>query len=192
MDLLLATRNAHKTREFSELLGPDFKVRDLTSRSDLPIVDETGSTFAENAALKALAISKCVSGWIVADDSGLEVEALNGAPGIFSARYAGESATDQENVAKLLRQLSGKTPSRAHFRCVLALAKDGALVENFDGVVEGHIVAVSHGTHGFGYDPVFVPDGFSETFAELPAKVKNAVSHRAKAVAQLSKFLLTR
>ncbi|MFL6526959.1 MAG: RdgB/HAM1 family non-canonical purine NTP pyrophosphatase [Chthoniobacterales bacterium] len=192
MDLLLATRNAHKTREFSELLGPDFKVRDLTSRSDLPIVDETGSTFAENAALKALAISKCVSGWIVADDSGLEVEALSGAPGIFSARYAGESATDQENVAKLLRQLSGKTPSRARFRCVLALAKEGALIRIFDGVVEGHIVAASRGTHGFGYDPVFVPDGFSETFAELPAKVKNGVSHRAKAVAQLSKFLLTR
>ena len=95
MDLLLATRNAHKTREFSELLGPDFKVRDLTSRSDLPIVDETGSTFVENAALKALAISTCVSGWVVADDSGLEVEALNGAPGIFSARYAGGGVLEE-------------------------------------------------------------------------------------------------
>jgi XTP/dITP diphosphohydrolase len=95
-------------------------------------------------------------------------------------------------LSKLLRQLSGKTPSRARFRCVLALAKEGALIRIFDGVVEGHIVAASRGTHGFGYDPVFVPDGFSETFAELPAKVKNGVSHRAKAVAQLSKFLLTR
>ena len=192
MDLLLATRNTHKTREFAQLLGNAFQVSDLSSRSDLPIVEETGSTFAENATLKAVAISKCVSGFVVADDSGLEVDALNGAPGIFSARYAGQKATDAENVAKLLRELSGRTPARARFRCVIALAREGELIRSFDGVVDGHIVDRARGTHGFGYDPVFVPDGFMETFAELGRKVKNDVSHRARAVGQLREFLQRR
>src|SRR5436305_1914048 len=180
MDLLLASRNAHKTLEFAELLGANFQVSDLTSRSDLPIVQETGSTFAENAALKAVAISKRVSGWVVADDSGLEVDALNGAPGVFSARYAGENATDAQNVEKLLRELTGKTPARAYFRCAIALARDGELIRTVDGRVAGQVVDAPRGMHGFGYDPVFVPAEFNETFAELPAHVKNSVSHRAR------------
>jgi XTP/dITP diphosphohydrolase len=191
MDLLLASRNAHKTLEFADLLGANFQVSDLTSRSDLPIVQETGSTFAENAALKAVAISKRVSGWVVADDSGLEVDALNGAPGVFSARYAGKNAADAQNVEKLLRELTGKTPARAYFRCAIALAGDGELIRTFDGRVGGQVVDATRGMHGFGYDPVFVPAEFNQTFAELPANVKNSVSHRARAVAQLREFLET-
>lgn len=187
MDLLFATRNAHKTREFAELLG--CKVEDLTSRNDLPIVEETGTTFVENATLKAVTISKHVPEIVMADDSGLEVDALNGAPGVFSARYAGENASDAQNVAKLLRGLRGRTPARARFRCVVAAARAGELMGVFDGAVEGKIIDTPRGGNGFGYDPVFVPDGFSETFAELPLRVKNSISHRARAVAKLREFL---
>lgn len=186
--LLLATRNSHKTREFAEILGTKFVVRDLASDPDMPIIEETGATFEENAILKAVAVSQRFPGLVVADDSGLEVDALGGAPGVYSARYAGLEAKDGDNVARLLSELrklgAGRLPA-ARFRCVLALARQGALVEAFAGVVEGVIVDQPRGEGGFGYDPVFQPVGLTQTFGELSAEQKNRVSHRANAIRML-------
>jgi XTP/dITP diphosphohydrolase len=182
---LLATRNAHKTREFSEILGGDFVVRDLSDELDAPAIEETGATFAENAILKAVGISKRFAGLVVADDSGLEVDALNGAPGVFSARYAGPRATDAENIARLLSELRAVSKERratARFRCVLALAREGEVLDTFEGAIEGAIVDSPRGGSGFGYDPLFRPNGFTETFAELSAAEKNQISHRAQAI----------
>jgi XTP/dITP diphosphohydrolase len=188
---LLATRNSHKTREFAEILGNAFEVRDLVNTPELPVVEETGLTFEANAILKAVETSQHVEGLVVADDSGLEVDALDGAPGIYSARYAGEGATDADNVAKLLAELSRhpSSPHSARFRCALALAREGALLGTFHGVVEGTIVDAPRGREGFGYDPVFQPLGFSQTFGELSAGKKNRISHRARAIQSLSSTL---
>jgi XTP/dITP diphosphohydrolase len=190
--LLLATRNAHKTREFAEILGLEFVVGDLSSESNAPSVEETGSTFAENAILKAVAISKWSGGLVVADDSGLEVDALAGAPGVYSARYAGPSATDEANVARLLSELrehAGEYAFTGRFRCVLALAREGELLRTLDGVVEGTIVDPPRGSGGFGYDPVFQPIGLTQTFGELAPEEKNRMSHRAQAIRLLRKAL---
>ena len=191
MDLLLATRNPHKTREFRELLGHDFEVTDLRSFPEIAIPEETGRTFEENAALKATAASQ--GRLAIADDSGLEVDALAGAPGIYSARYAGENASDAENVEKLLRELSARrepTEERsARFRCVIALAWSERLLDTFEGVIEGNIVHPPRGTAGFGYDPVFQPTGFEQTFAEMSPDMKNKISHRAQAIAALREGL---
>ena len=196
MDLLLATRNRHKSREFRELLSHDFKVMDLSSFPEVVIPDETGRTFEENASLKAVATSQDRRGkhqLVIADDSGLEVDALDGAPGIYSARYAGEKASDKENVLKLLGDLRGRNaPAEkrtARFRCVIALAKDGKVLETVGGVAEGTIVDPPRGTDGFGYDPVFQPDRFEQTFAEMAPDLKNKISHRAKAIAALRQAL---
>jgi XTP/dITP diphosphohydrolase len=189
MDLLLATRNVHKTREFAQLLGDHFKIVDLNSFPQIAAVEETGSTFAENAILKAIDASRQYVDLVVADDSGLEVEALDGAPGIFSARYAGENASDEQNIEKLLRELGETEKRNARFCCVIALARAGRLLRTFEGVVEGEIVDLARGANGFGYDPIFMPDGFNKTFAELGAEVKNQISHRAKAVAALREAL---
>jgi XTP/dITP diphosphohydrolase len=192
MDLLLATHNQHKAREFAQLLGPSFTLRDLTSGHDLPEILETGRTFEENATIKAIAISKILPEEIViADDSGLEVDTLAGAPGILSARYAGESASDLRNVEKLLCELQGATERSARFRCVVALAKNGELITTVAGEVAGAITKSPRGENGFGYDPVFIPEGFEETFAELPSKTKNVISHRAKAVGELVRYFNT-
>jgi XTP/dITP diphosphohydrolase len=189
MDLLLATRNRHKTREFSQLLGPNFTLRDLTCEHDLPEILETGRTFEENAVIKAIGISKIFPDEIViGDDSGLEVKSLEGAPGIFSARYAGEKASDRRNVEKLLRELQGMPERPARFRCVIALAKNGELITTVAGEVAGTITKSPRGENGFGYDPIFIPEGFEETFAELRSDTKNAISHRAKAVAELVRY----
>jgi XTP/dITP diphosphohydrolase len=183
--LLLATRNRHKTVEFAEMLGDVFVVRDLSDQADLPAVEETGSSFAENAILKAVATSTKFPGLVVADDSGLEVDALNGAPGIYSARYAGEGASDKQNVAKLLAEMrkhSGSEPHSARFRCVLAVAREGRVRGTFEGLVEGTIVDAPRGRDGFGYDPVFQPIGSERTFAELSSAEKNRISHRGRAI----------
>ena len=186
--LLLATRNAHKTREFADILGGDFVVRDLTEEPDAPVIEETGTTFEENAILKAAGISKLITGLVVADDSGLEVDALGGAPGVYSARYSGEGATDAQNIARLLAELhrsGAQPPITARFRCVLAIARDGEVLDTFEGAVEGTIVEPPRGEGGFGYDPVFQPAGFTETFGELAPEAKNRMSHRARAIGRL-------
>ena len=191
--LLLASRNAHKTREFAEILGAEFSVRDLARESGIPAVDETGATFAENAILKAVGTSRQFEGLVVADDSGLEVDLVNGAPGVYSARYAGPNASDADNVARLLREIERRAPSgliSARFRCVLALAENGMMLGTFEGTVEGTIVSGPRGSSGFGYDPVFQPAGYSKTFAELAPEEKNAISHRAHAIRALRANLL--
>ena len=194
--LLLATRNAHKTGEVRAILGEGWAVEDLLAHPDLPEVDETGTTFAENAALKALAGSKHFpEGWVIADDSGLEVDALGGAPGVYSARYAGPDADDDANRQKLVRELRAALPTSqgrlptARFRCCLAVARGGKMVAEFNGAVEGLVIPATRGEGGFGYDPLFVPEGHQDTFAELPAEVKNRLSHRGKALRQAAEFL---
>jgi XTP/dITP diphosphohydrolase len=185
--IILATRNLHKTREVQQILGSEFSVSDLSEHSEIPETAETGETFEANATLKALAVSAFVSGLVIADDSGLEVEALGGAPGVRSARYAGEPPMDRRHVQKLLSDLHqvdpGKVRRGARFRCVIAIASAGKLLNTFEGEVTGQIVDPPRGTGGFGYDPVFVPTGYAETFAELPADVKNQLSHRSQALA---------
>jgi XTP/dITP diphosphohydrolase len=190
--LLLATRNAHKTREFADILGDDFVVHDLSEMPGALVAEETGETFAENAILKALAISKQFPDLVVADDSGLEVDALGGAPGVYSARYAGPDASDEKNIARLLEELHRRPqmkPFRARFRCVLALAREGRVLNTVEGVAEGTIVD-PRGLSGFGYDPVFQPIGSEQTFAELPPAAKNRISHRANAIRLLRAALL--
>ena len=192
MQLLIATRNASKTREFAHLLGAEFAIKDLSAFPDVPTLVESGHSLEANAIAKAVTASKNVNGLVVADDSGLEVHALGGAPGIYSARYAGDNATDAQNVEKLLTELSTRSvaPSRrARFRCVLAAARGGKLIDTVAGTVEGNIAEKPRGSGGFGYDPVFVPAGFDHTFAEMPADLKNQLSHRARAVLALRERL---
>jgi XTP/dITP diphosphohydrolase len=187
--LIIATRNPHKTREFAQLLGPDFTVRDLTSQRDVPEVVESGITFEQNARLKAFAVSKIFPAEIVmADDSGLAVDALGGAPGVFSARYAGKNADDRHNIEKLLRELGHRRDRSARFCCVIVLSKNGRLLTTTTGSVAGTITNSPRGENGFGYDPIFVPDGFRQTFAELAPDTKNKISHRAKAAAVLVQY----
>ena len=190
IELVIATRNAHKPREIQHILGPEFTVRDLGAHPEISQIPESGTSFEENAKLKAVAASKQLPDLVIADDSGLEVDALGGAPGIYSARYAGANATDNEKIATLLRELSrvGATDDarRARFRCVVALARNGNLLGTFEGITEGNIADKPRGNRGFGYDPIFVPEGFEQTFGELPAEVKNTISHRAKAMRALS------
>ena len=191
--LLFASRNAHKTREIQQILGPEFEVRDLSAYPKISETVESGESFEENAKLKAIAVSKKMPGLVIADDSGLEVEVLDGAPGIYSARYAGAKATDKENIDRLLNELARigakRDQRRARFRCVLALGRNGQMLGTFQGIVEGSIVDQPRGLHGFGYDPIFVPKGFGHTFAELPAELKNRISHRAKAIRALAASL---
>ena len=192
IELVVATRNVHKTREIQHILGPDFTLRDLQAFPGIPNIPESGTSFKENAQLKALAASSQLRALVIADDSGLEVDALDGAPGIYSARYAGTNATDTDRINKLLGELArvGATERRrARFRCVVALAHNGNLLETFDGIVEGRIADEVRGDSGFGYDPIFIPDGFEQTFGELPPEVKNAISHRAKAIRALADTL---
>jgi XTP/dITP diphosphohydrolase len=186
--ILIATKNAHKTSEISAILGSSWQVEDLTTHPEVPSPEETGVTFAENAAIKALAAASMFPGLVLADDSGLEVDALGGAPGVISARYAGAGANDAANRARLLREL--KTfPSPARFVCCMVLARDKAVLGVFNGTVEGVIVSDERGEGGFGYDSLFVPSSFVETFAELPASTKNTLSHRARAMAEVARFL---
>jgi XTP/dITP diphosphohydrolase len=195
MQLIVATRNAHKTREIEQIFGSGLPVRDLTVHPEISEITESGTSFEENAKLKAIAVSKKLHGLVIADDSGLEVEALGGAPGIQSARYAGVKASDKEKIATLLRQLAKVDAKgdqrRARFCCVLVIAREGQVLATFEGVVEGKIAERPCGSHGFGYDPIFIPDGFEETFAELPEEMKNNISHRAKAIRKLQPKLPT-
>ncbi len=192
--ILVATRNRHKLREFSELLGPNFELFGMESVSEVPQIEESGDTFKLNALVKAEFTSTFFSHWVLADDSGLEVDALQGAPGILSARFAGENATDAENRTLLLKQLEklgirGEQRT-ARFHCVLALAKNGRTVLTTSGIVEGVIMESESGTEGFGYDSIFRPAGYSETFAELSPEIKNKISHRGRALRGLRPFLL--
>jgi len=190
--LLVATKNAHKTSEIRAMLGEKFEVSDLSSHPELPEVEETGSTFLENATLKAVEISQQIPGIVLSDDSGLEVDALDGAPGVYSARFAGPESSDADNNAKLITDLSDiADPAQrtARFRCTMVLAEAGKVLAHFDGCVEGTIIDTPRGDNGFGYDPLFVPEGFDKTFAELGSDTKNELSHRARALQQVETWL---
>jgi XTP/dITP diphosphohydrolase len=193
-ELLIATRNPGKVREVESLLGPlNLRLRSLAEFPSTREVEETGSTFEENAAIKARAYAVQTGCWTLADDSGLEVEALGGAPGVLSARYGGAGATDAERIELLLSALS-RTPDagrRARFVCVVAIADSAAeLRALYTGTCEGRISHAPRGSGGFGYDPVFVPDGYDESFGELPPEIKQGISHRARALKAALPFLL--
>jgi XTP/dITP diphosphohydrolase len=181
-----ATSNPGKLREF-QLAAPDFDVRQLPR--SVPPPEEHGSTFEDNAALKALYYGGFTDGYLFADDSGLEVDALGGAPGVQSARYAGPEATDADNNELLLQRLDGIADRSARFVCVIALVKDGKLVRTFRGTVEGRILAAPRGSGGFGYDPLFYFEPFGCTFGEAPIGDKMLVSHRAQALDAMFTFL---
>jgi XTP/dITP diphosphohydrolase len=181
-----ATSNPGKLREF-QLAAPDFDVRALPHKVEPP--EENGATFEENAAAKAEYYGKLVAGYLFADDSGLEVDALGGAPGVHSARYAGPEATDAANNTLLLNRLQGAENRTARFVCVIALVKNGALVKTFRGSVEGRILDRAYGSGGFGYDPLFFHEPFGCTFGEAAIEDKMRVSHRAQALNEMFAFL---
>ena len=184
--LVLATRNAGKTREILEFLR-DFpvKIKNLDDFGPIPSVEEDGTTFDENAYKKASFTAKVLGLPALADDSGLEVEALGGAPGVHSARYAGPDSTDAENNARLLREMEGKTNRAAAFVCVISIAVPSGVALTYEARCEGLIAEAPGGNKGFGYDPLFYYPPLNRTFAELSAEEKNRVSHRGKALAEL-------
>ena len=191
--LLIATTNPGKFREFAELLqGAPVTVESLIGRADAPSVPEDGSTYLENARAKALAIARWSGCAALGDDSGLEVDALGGAPGIHSARYAGSAQDSHANLAKLLQALAGVPEAQrtARYRCVIVVARPAGQTLAAEGSCEGRITAAPCGSGGFGYDPVFFYLPASVTFAELPAVLKNQVSHRGRACAQLRERLM--
>jgi XTP/dITP diphosphohydrolase len=192
--IFLATRNRHKTREIQEMLGSGVLVTDATTAAELPEIEETGATFEANSRLKAEGISLHVSGIVLADDSGLEVDALGKEPGVYSARYAGPGCTDEQNTARVLEKTQGVPHEQrtARFRCVLAVAENGVTLATFDGTVEGILATEVRGAGGFGYDPIFMPLGYSETFGELSSEIKHGMSHRSRALAQFKQWWATR
>ncbi len=182
-EILVASGNLHKIREMQAILAPHgIKLLSPQEAGGLPEVIEDGTSFAENAIKKALETARASGRMVLADDSGLEVEALHGEPGIYSARYAGEGGNDGRNVQKLLLKLQGCDMRRARFVCVIAVATAEGLIGTAEGEIKGQITRSPAGTGGFGYDPVFIPDGFQNTFAELSEECKNQLSHRARAL----------
>lgn len=200
MKIVFATNNQHKLQEIRDILGSKFEIvslKDIGCDVDIP---ETGNTLEENAMQKAQYVYDHYNLSCFADDTGLEVEALNGEPGVHSARYAEGTDHDSEaNMAKLLRNLEGKDNRKARFRTVIALIQKQDVcpcgctsikkVNRFEGIVDGSIATEKHGTAGFGYDPIFVPEGYDKSFAELGESIKNGISHRARAVAKLAEYL---
>ena len=183
---VLATGNAHKVPEIAEILGPAF-VLDAVD----PDVEETGATFEENALLKARAVAVRTGRLALADDSGIEVDALGGTPGVHSARFLGPSATDGERNARILSLLEGIPGERrtARYRAAVAIARPNGTVRVFEGICEGRVAAAPRGTAGFGYDPIFVLEGAEQTIAEIPIEVKNRISHRARALRAAEPYL---
>lgn len=196
--LIVATRNQKKTGEIREMLQGISKVADVVDvveleakGIDLPEIEETGTTFSQNAALKALGISRELSGLVLADDSGLEVDGLNGEPGVWSSSYGGEEGNHLKNNARLERELASVPVENrtGRFRCVMVLAREGEVLGTFAGSVKGRLIETPRGGEGFGYDPYFIPEGYEETFAELGAEIKNGMSHRGNALRQVVAFL---
>ena len=192
LQLLAATSNKNKIREFMDMI-PDLKdkvnILSLDQIPGFPSLTESGHTFEDNSAEKACVASRYADMAAFADDSGLEVRALGGEPGVLSARYAGEHADDAARIAKLLDNLKGKEDRAARFVCVISLAYRGNLVAQFRGECSGKIIHAPKGENGFGYDPVFVPEGYDRTFAELSPEIKDSISHRAKAFSQAADFI---
>ena len=186
--LVFATNNLHKLEEVRDILGGSFRIASLKEIGCTDDIPETADTLEGNALQKARYVKDKFGYDCFADDTGLEVEALGGAPGVFSARYAGPGHDSEANMQKLLKELEGKTNRQAQFRTVVALILEGREY-TFEGIVRGSILAECSGTAGFGYDPLFVPEGYAETFAEMGSEEKNRISHRARAVQKLADFL---
>ncbi len=194
MKIILATRNRKKVEEIRMILAggqQEFSILTLDNFPECPEVEEDGKTFEANAVKKALFVSEFTGMTAIADDSGLEVDALDGAPGVFSARYSGESADDRSNLEKLLKEMKDVPPDRrkARFVCCISVASKGE-VRSFSGYVNGAIGTEARGDNGFGYDPVFYPEGHDRTFAEISDVEKNSMSHRGRALKKLQKYLL--
>lgn len=186
--LIFSTNNDHKLEEVKAILEPYYQILSLKEIGDDTDIPETGETLEDNALIKANYLWNTYHMNCFADDTGLEVEALDNAPGVYSARYAGEQKSSEDNVVKLLKELEGKENRKAQFRTVIALIIEGKRYV-FEGKIEGVITTSPRGNSGFGYDPVFQPDGYDKTFAELTLADKNEISHRARAVQQLALFL---
>ena len=186
--LVFATNNAHKLEEVRAILGNDFQIASLKEIGCHDEIPETADTLEGNAMQKAQYIKDKFGMDCFADDTGLEVDALNNAPGVFSARYAGPGHDSEANMKKLLHEMEGKENRKARFRTVITLLLDGKEY-TFEGIVKGNIIEEKRGDSGFGYDPIFVPEGYDLTFAELGNDIKNNISHRAEAVKKLSAFL---
>ena len=186
--LVIATRNKNKLKEFQEILKDlQIDVRSLDDFGPIPEALEDGLTFDENAYKKALHTAKILGLPAIADDSGLVVDSLNGAPGVHSARYASENSSDEENLQKLLKELDGVTNRKAHFECVLSIAVPHGPALTYEGRCDGIILHSKRGENGFGYDPVFFYEPFGKTFAELSMQEKNSVSHRGKALSEVKR-----
>ena len=188
MELVFATNNKHKIREISDLLDNNFKILGLADVNITEDIPEDAETLAENALFKARFVHERTGLNVFADDTGLEVDALDGAPGVYSARYAGEGRSFDDNINKLLEQMADAEDRSARFRTVIALILDRSEYL-FEGTVEGVITRERRGNGGFGYDPVFLADGYDRTFAEIPLSEKNRISHRARAMRKLLAFL---
>jgi len=186
--LVFATHNLHKLREIQEIIGDTYQVIGLNELGLHEEIPETANTLEGNAQIKAEYIYEKLGMDCFSDDTGLEIEALNGAPGVYSARFAGEGCTFQDNINKTLQLLEGISNRKACFRSVIYLIMNGKK-HFFEGRVEGKIIDVQRGTEGFGYDPIFIPDGFTKTFAEMPLEEKNGISHRGIATQRLIAFL---
>lgn len=187
-DLVFATNNAHKAAEIQAILGSDFRIQTLKEIGCTSDIEETAATLEGNALIKSSYVRTHFGIDCFADDTGLEVEALNGKPGVYSARYAGDQKNDQDNIQKLLAELGSLTHRDARFRTVISLQWKGE-VHQFEGILTGSITMVPRGENGFGYDPVFQPTGFEHTLAQLTMNQKNEISHRAKAFSKLIAFL---
>ena len=189
MRLYCATTNAGKLREFQRALAGALDLETLPGLASIPVCEETGITFEENAMQKAIYYSKHADGYLFAEDSGLEVDALEGEPGVYSARFAGPGATDEANNRLLIERMRGKRDRTTRFVCVIALAKSGELVRTFRGEVEGQVTEEPFGSGGFGYDPLFFYPPFGSTLGEAPLERKMEVSHRSKALKAMLEFL---
>lgn len=187
MELIFATHNNNKVKEVTKMLPSYLSMKSLTAIDFFEEIEETGKTFEENALLKAKTIFNKTGKNVFADDSGLVIEALDGAPGVYSARYAG-TGKDEDNIAKALKELDGKTNRKAYFISIFCLILNGKEYF-FEGRVNGTIATEIRGDNGFGYDPIFIPDGFSKSFAQMTPEEKNAISHRGKAIEKLNDFL---
>jgi XTP/dITP diphosphohydrolase len=187
-ELIFATNNKHKLTEIQSIVGSDFNIRSLGDIGCTEDIAETAATLEGNALLKAEYVYTKYGMNCFADDTGLEVEALDGRPGVYSARYATDGHDFEANIDKVLSELEGISNRKARFRTVIALYLDGS-VNYFEGIVNGEIIHERKGIKGFGYDPVFLPDGYELTFAEMPLSEKNKISHRARAVVKLVEYL---
>ncbi len=186
--LVFATGNPHKIKEVNELLGQEYHIKSLKDIGCLEELPETNPTIEANAVQKAQYVFEYYQVDCFAEDTGLEIDALGGEPGVFSARYAGEEKNDEANIRLALKKLEGNSERSARFRTVVALILDGKIY-SFEGIAEGSIRLAKSGVGGFGYDPIFQPNGYEITFAEMPSAEKNKISHRGKAIRQLVAFL---